>query len=66
MNNLKLTLGVEPTDKYEKAKMDLIQARKSFFELTEREQRMLAEELVGATNVATLLNILHQTFGRQR
>lgn len=31
MNNMKLTLGIEPTDKYEKAKMGLIQARKSFF-----------------------------------
>lgn len=64
MNNLKLTLGIEPTDKYEKAKMDLIQARKSFFELTQQEQRMLAEELVGAANVAALQNIFLHAFGR--
>ena len=66
MNSMKLTLGIEPTDKYEKAKMDLIQARKSFFELTDREQRMLAEELVGATNVVALQNIFRQAFRSQR
>lgn len=64
MNNLKLTLGIEPTDKYEKAKMDLIQAQKSFFELTQQEQRMLAEELVGAANVVILQNIFHHAFVR--
>lgn len=61
MNNLKLTLGIEPTDKYEKAKMDLIQARKSFLELTQQEQQMLIEELVGRANVATVINLLNQS-----
>lgn len=64
MDNLKLTLGIEPTDKYKKAKMDLIQDRKSFFKLTQREQRMLVEEFVGVEYVVTLLNIFHQAFGR--
>lgn len=60
MNNLKLTLGIEPTDKYEKAKMDLIQARKSFFELTQQEQRRLMEEFVGADNVAAMVRLFNQ------
>lgn len=64
MDNLKLTLGIEPTDKYKKARMDLIQARKSFFELTQQEQQMLSKEFVGTENVVILLNIFNQAFGR--
>lgn len=64
MNYYKPTLGIEPTDKYEKAKQDILQALNSVQALTPQEQQRLAEEMFGATNVAVMLNILHQAFRR--
>ena len=40
MDKYKLTLGIEPTDKYNKAKQDLIQALSSLQELSPQEQRV--------------------------
>lgn len=66
MDNYRVTVGVEPTNDYDKAKQDVMQAMASMRKLSPRQQRMLAEELVGAANVAALLNIFHQAFGKQR
>lgn len=54
MDNYKLTLGVEPSDKYEKAKQDIIQAKKSFDELTSQQQEQLVKEVFGAEAVAQI------------
>ena len=62
MNQYRPAVGIEPTDKYEKAKQDLITAYNSFRELSPNQQEMLAKELLGATNVATMLNIMQRAF----
>ena len=60
MEEYKLTLGMEPTDDYKKAKQDLIQAMRSIQKLSPQQQQMLAEELFGAANVMVLSQILRQ------
>lgn len=65
MDNYRVTVGVEPTNDYDKAKQDLMQALASIGKLPPYQQRRLAEELVGVANVATLLTIFNQTMGRQ-
>lgn len=64
MDNYRVTVGVEPTNDYDKAKQDVMQAMASIHKLSPQQQRMLAEELVGAANVAALMNIFRQNFGR--
>lgn len=48
MDKYKLTLGIEPNDKYKKAKQDLIQAKKSFDELNPQQQEQLIREALDA------------------
>lgn len=64
MDNYRVTVGVEPTNDYDKAKQDVMQAMASIRKLPPQQQRMLAEELVGAANVAALMNSFRQNFGR--
>lgn len=64
MNYYKPTLGIEPTDKYEKAKQDILQALNSVQALTPQERQRLAEEMFRDANVTVMLNILHQAFRR--
>ena len=60
MEEYKLTLAMEPTDDYKKAKQDLIQAMRSIQKLSPQQQQMLAEELFEAANVMVLSQILRQ------
>lgn len=60
MEEYKLTLEMEPTDDYKKAKQDLIQAMRSIQKLSPQQQQMLAEELFEAANVMVLSQILRQ------
>ena len=60
MEEYKLTLEMEPTDDYKKAKQDLIQAMRSIQKLSPPQQQMLAEELFEAANVMVLSQILRQ------
>ena len=60
MEEYKLTLEMEPTDDYKKAKQDLIQAMRSIQKLSPQQQQMLAEELFEAANVIVLSQILRQ------
>lgn len=62
MNQYKPTIGIQPTDKYEKAKQDLITSYNSFRELSPEQQGMLVKELFGAANAAAVLNILQRKF----
>lgn len=64
MEEHKLTVGIESTDEYKKAKQDLIKAMQSFQKLPRQQQQMLAEELFGAANVMALSQILYQYFTR--
>ena len=63
MDNYKPTVGIEPTDKYEKAKQDLLQALKSYGELTPQEKECLMQEFLGAANFALMSNVLRQHLG---
>lgn len=60
MNEYKVTLGIEPTNDYEKAKQDLIQAMQSIQKLSPLQQQMLAKEFFEATSVMALLEIFQQ------
>lgn len=64
MDNYRMTVGIEPTNDYDKAKQDVMQAMLSVRKLPPQQQRMLAEELVGTANVTALMNIFLQNFGR--
>lgn len=64
MDKYKLTFGVEPTDKYNKAKQDLIQALKSLQELSPQEQKVLAEEMFGIARVAVAVDMFNKYLGR--
>ena len=64
MDKYKLTFGIEPTDKYNKAKQDLIQALKSLQELSPQEQRVLAEEMFGIAQVAVAVDVFNKYLGR--
>lgn len=64
MDNFNLSFGVEPTDNYNKAKKDLLQAMISVQSLTPLEQRQLATEVFGATKVAMAVEAFRQLFGQ--
>jgi len=63
MNNYKLTIGLESSDPYEKAKQDLLQALKSYGELSQPEKEKLMREFFGEATVATFCNALKHYFG---
>ena len=63
MENFKVTLNIEPTDDYAKAKMDLLKALDSIRALPPHLQQHLAEEIFGVQAVATLSYIMQQYFG---
>ena len=63
MIQYKPTIGIEPTDKYEKAKQDLITSYNSFRELSPDQQERLVKELFGAANTAAILNIIQKALG---
>ena len=59
MNKVKAKIDFDPTDKYLKAKKDLIQAMVSINELTPIQQENLVREFVGAEGVAVLINFMN-------
>ncbi len=63
MYEFKPTVGIEPTDKYEKARQDLLQALKSYGDLSPTEKESLMKEFFGVANVAAVCNMLKQYFG---
>ena len=63
MEHYKVKINVEPTNEYEKAKLDLVTAMKSIRALPPYQQQRLAEELFGAQAVAALARIMQQYFG---
>lgn len=60
MDRYKPTIGIEPTNKYDKAKQDLIQAMNSIRELSQQEQQMLFTELFGAAGIAAVLSLFNR------
>ena len=62
MDNYKPVVGIEPINKYEKAKQDLLQALKSYGDLTSEEKECLIREFFDSSSVAMICNILKQHF----
>ncbi len=59
------TVGIEPTNPYEKAKQDLITAYNSFAALTPPQKEMLVKEMFGAANVNAVMQIMqHMAYRR--
>lgn len=63
MDKFRPTFGIEPTDKYDKAKQDLIQALNSIRELEPWQREQLAKELLGANVAVAMYNVMQQYFG---
>lgn len=63
MEHYKVQINVEPTNEYEKAKLDLITAMKSIRALPPYQQEQLAKEIFGAQAVAELVRIMQQYRG---
>lgn len=47
LDNIRLTVSLEPKDKYDKAKKDIIEAMKSVQDLSAFQQQQLVKELLG-------------------
>ncbi|MBE6550552.1 MAG: hypothetical protein E7665_00315 [Ruminococcaceae bacterium] len=60
MNNYKIALKPESTNKYEKAKQDLIEALKSFNELSYEQQWNLINDVFGAKAVETFYQVMQK------
>ena len=58
MDNFKIKTTIEPTDKYLKAKLDLIQALNSYGELSPYEQECLIKEIFGISNTVSAYEML--------
>jgi len=63
MENYKIKPTIEPTNKYKKAKMDLLQAMMSIGELSPQEREQLATELFGVEKVAAVCNLMQRYWG---
>lgn len=63
MEEYKITLGIEPTDEYIKAKNDIIEAMSSIQKLTPQEQQALAQEIFGAESVKLVMDMMRRYFG---
>ena len=63
MTDIELKLDAEPKDNYEKAKKDLLQALKSYEQLSPIQRESLMREFFGATNVIAICNMFKQYFG---
>ena len=62
MEGYNATLKLEPTDDYQKAKQDLIQAILSIQKLPPQQQQKLAIELFGAAKLTAAMQIFRQYF----
>lgn len=62
MNGYTIKPSIEPNDKYEKAKQDVIQAIKSLQGLTSEQRRCLVKEALGLELAAQVFNAFPQLF----
>ena len=58
MYPIKPTIGIEPTDPYEKAKQDILTAIDSVRVLPPEQQEMLARELFQVVDVSAALRLM--------
>lgn len=64
MEDYKITVDVDPEDKYIKAKKDLLEAMDSFQQLTQQERERLITELLGVAAVNEVRRIMNQSTRR--
>jgi len=64
MEDYKITVDVDPEDKYIKAKKDLLEAMDSFQQLTPQERERLITELFGVAAVNEVCRIMNQSTRR--
>lgn len=62
MNDFTVNFTVEPNDKYEKAKLDVIKAAESLKELSPQQCQKLAQELFGYEAVIQMCKIMQRMF----
>lgn len=58
MNDYKINLSVEPTNDYDKAQMDIIQAMNSIQKLSPQQREQLATELFGLERIELIRKVL--------
>lgn len=63
MENYKVTLNLEPTDRYEKAKKALLEMKKAMSELTPQQQEQLIRELIDTEALLIAYEMLKKYFG---
>lgn len=61
MEKYRIVPSIDPIDPYEKAKLDVLQARESLSKLTPNQQRKLAEELFGLAYVEMVIKIFNNS-----
>lgn len=62
MNDFQTTVDFKPTSDYDKARQDVLKAISSIEKLSPYQQQSLAEELVGAANMAMLLDLFKKIY----
>ena len=60
MSEFKLKLEIEPKEKYEKAKKDVLGAMKSVGELSEKQRYELCKEIIGMECSSQFYNMMKQ------
>lgn len=63
MEKIRPKLGIESTDKYAKARQDVIQALNSVGELESWQKEQLAKELLGADLAVAVYHAMRQYWG---
>ena len=58
LDNYKLKLDIEPSDEYQKAKLDLCKAKESFDKLTDKQKESLVIELLEEYGFGELVKYL--------
>ena len=62
ISNYKPKLSIESTDKYEKARDDVLKAKQSVSELTPQQKKRLAEEVFGFEAANKIIMFIQQNF----
>ena len=58
MNNFKINLSIEPTNDYDKAKIDFLQAINSIQKLSPQQREQLAVEIFGIEKIEFIKQLL--------
>ena len=62
ISNYKPKLSIESTDKYEKARNDVLKAKQSVAELTTQQKKTLLEEIFGVEAATKVFKIMQEHF----